>query len=216
VTMLVLFDLNGTLLDPAGIGEPWGASDLGAGVLSEAVQGAMVDTLSGAFRPLDEHVRAALLREVAVRGLDPAHVDAALERAQSLDPFPDAAAALATLRAAGHRVAVLTNSARATGERALARAGLEVEAVIGADEVQAYKPHPAPYRHAVQRLGDAMLAAAHWWDVTGAKRAGLRTAWIARGEGELTPAAPEPDVRARDLADLAAQLSVSRSASRLV
>ena len=45
--MLVLFDLNGTLLDPAGVGDPWGRPDLGRAVLRGAVQGAVVDTLSG-------------------------------------------------------------------------------------------------------------------------------------------------------------------------
>ena len=196
----VLFDLNGTLLDPAGIGDPWGEPTLGEAVLQEAVRSAMADTLSGVFRPFDEHVRAAVARQAAVRGFDSDRVDAAAQRASALDPYPDAGQALATVRAAGHRVAVVTNSGREAGERALASAGLEVEAVVGTDEVGAYKPDRRVYQHALRRLGatDAWLVAAHAWDVTGAKRAGLRTAWVARLEGELSPVAEPPDVQAAD------------------
>ena len=48
--------------------------------------------------------------------------------------------------------------------------------------------------------------AAHWWDVAGAKRAGLRTAWIGRDEGALLATVPQPDVLATDLADAAAKI----------
>jgi 2-haloacid dehalogenase len=203
--VLVLFDLNGTLLNPAGIGEPWGEPGLGEAVLQEAVRSAMADTLSGAFHPFNEHVEAAIARQVAARGLDADRVETAAERASALDPFPDAAGALDTLRAAGHRVAVLTNSGREAGERAVAKAGLDVEAVVGTDEVRAYKPDRRVYRHALERLGedDAWLVAAHAWDVTGAKRAGLRTAWIARLEREISAIAEPPDLRAPDLAGAA-------------
>ncbi len=205
--MLLLFDLNGTLLDPAGLGRPWHAPELGPAVLQEAVRSAMADTLTGHYRPFDEHLRAAVEHQVALRGLDRALVDAAVAEAAALTPHRGAARVLDAARAAGHRVAVLTNSRRAPAEQALRAAGLAVEAVVSVEEVRAYKPHPAPYRHALARLAteaDAtMLVSAHAWDVTGAARAGLCTAWVAHGERALTPVAPPPDVRARDLDDLA-------------
>jgi 2-haloacid dehalogenase len=52
-----------------------------------------------------------------------------------------------------------------------------------------------------------VFVAAHGWDVTGAKHAGLRTAWISRGEELLSAMAPEPDVRADDLLGAARQLT---------
>lgn len=85
------------------------------------------------------------------------------------------------------------------------------------DDARAYKPHPAPYRHALRRLDvpaeETMVVAAHAWDVNGAARAGLRTAWLAHAERELTSAAPEPDVTASGLAELAEMLASGRAGS---
>jgi 2-haloacid dehalogenase len=50
------------------------------------------------------------------------------------------------------------------------------------------------------------MVAAHWWDVEGAKRAGLRTAWVARRERILRATVPDPDVRGEDVRDVAAAL----------
>ena len=44
-----------------------------------------------------------------------------------------------------------------------------------------------------------VMVAAHWWDVLGASRAGLRTAWVARKEKVLMPGV-EVDWQGADLA----------------
>src|SRR3954452_5507217 len=108
--MVVLFDVNGTLTDPAGLGEPWGRPDLGLAMLRAAVQTAMVDAFAGVYRPFAEHVRAGIELEARREGLDVGLVDGAAERATRLDPFPDAAAAVDRLELAGHTLATLTNS----------------------------------------------------------------------------------------------------------
>jgi 2-haloacid dehalogenase len=211
--MVILFDVNGTLTDPAGLGEPWGRPELGLPILRGAQQTAMVDALVGMYRPFPEHVRAAIEREVRNAGLDAALVDQAAERAAHLDPFPDAAAALDLLRENGHTLATLTNSGAEGGRRTLEAAGLadRFDRVLGVDAVRSFKPHPATYAHAVTELGVApheiVLVAAHGWDVGGAKHAGLRTAWISRDEGVLSAMVPEPDVRAEDLLGAARQLT---------
>jgi 2-haloacid dehalogenase len=192
----VLFDVNGTLLDPRAI---TGSED-GLGILDLTVMQAMADTMTGQARPFPEYMRAAL--EIA--GAD---VERGLQAAAALPPYPDARGALEALRAAGHTPVALTNSAADAGRAALEAAGLleHLEAVIGADAVGAYKPDPRVYEHALTELGadahDTWMVAGHWWDVHGAKRAGLRTAWIARDEGELVSSTADPDVRATDLAD---------------
>jgi 2-haloacid dehalogenase len=211
--IVILFDVNGTLTDPAGLGEPWGRPDLGLPILRAAQQTGMVDALLGTYRPFPEHVRAAIELEVRKAGLDAALVDRASERATHLDPFPDAAAALDLLRDDGHTLATLTNSGAEGGRRTLEAAGLadRFDRFLGVDAVRTFKPHPATYAHAIEELGvaphDIVLVAAHGWDVTGAKHAGLRTAWISRGEGTLSAMAPRPDVRADDLLGAARQLT---------
>lgn len=209
----VLFDLNGTLLDPGAIAEPFGApAQLGAEVLDDAVWQAMADTLTGVYRPLPDYVRAALERRVDLDALQGDAIEDALARAAAMPPYPEAAAALDALRAAGLRVGVLTNSASEAAERALASAGLgdRIELVAGSDAVGAYKPDPRVYAHGVQRTGvaagEVVLVAAHWWDVMGAARAGLRGAWVARRERALLATVSEPDYRGVDLLQVAASI----------
>ena len=202
--MIVLFDVNGTLLDPRAI---TGSED-GLGILDLTVMQSMADTMTGQARPFPDYMRAAL--EIA--GAD---VDRGLAAAAALPPYPDALGALEDLRGAGHTPVALTNSGADAARAALEAAGLleHLEAVIGADAVGAYKPDPRVYAHALSELGavaaETWMVAGHWWDVHGAKRAGLRTAWVARDEGELLSTTPEPDVRAADLADAAGRIAAA-------
>jgi 2-haloacid dehalogenase len=170
----------------------------------------MADTVSrGAYRPLPEYLRATLERALRAEGRDTEALDAAMERAATMQPFPEAGAALSRLRAADLRVGVLTNSTGESAERALMAARLRdnFEVVIGSDEVHTFKPHPLVYEHAAERVKDEagaiILVAAHGWDVMGAMRAGLRGAWISRSERWLVPIVPEPDLRGEDLEDVA-------------
>lgn len=213
--MIALFDLNGTLTDTAPIGEALGAPSLGDVVLQRAVHSAAVDALTGVHRPLAEHIRAAVTVEAHHRGLGQGAIAEAVERAGALPARPGAAAALQTLAAHGVRLAVLTNSGAEGGRRTLEHNGLaeHFEAILGVDAVSSVKPHPSTYRHAVRELGAVpsavTLVAAHDWDITGAKRAGLRAAFVDHGHGSFSPIAEPPDVHASDLGDLAAQLTRS-------
>jgi 2-haloacid dehalogenase len=194
----VAFDLNGTLLDPAGVvpGEP----ELGRRALMDAVVLAMATTVVGDYCDFSDFVAAALGRR-----LDGAALEAAVERASTLPPFPDAERALGRLADAGLRIAVVTNSATEAAGAALRAAGLgdAVEAVVGTDAAGAFKPDLRVYRAAETRLaagGDEIcLVAAHAWDLLGGSHAGWRTAWVGHLEGRLTATIPAPDVTAPTL-----------------
>jgi 2-haloacid dehalogenase len=74
--------------------------------------------------------------------------------------------------------------------------------VAGTDEVEAFKPDPRVYALGLERAGsdDVWMVAAHAWDLMGAARAGMRTAYLARLQpwpGMLDePAAQAPDLEA--------------------
>jgi 2-haloacid dehalogenase len=213
----VLFDVNGTLLDPRALTASWdGApSALGLSILDQTVAQAMVDTMTGEFRPFSEYIRAALAHRARLAGLGDDAVEAGLRASAALPPYPDAADALARLVVAGHTPSALTNSPADGARSALREAGLleHFHAVISVEAVRAYKPDRRVYAHAVELLGtpagDAWFVAGHWWDVAGAKRAGLRTAWIGRDEGALLDTVPDPDVRAADLKDAAEAIAAA-------
>ncbi len=213
----VLFDLNGTLVDPAVMAQPLGdsAADellVGAAV-DDAVQLAMVTTLTGREAVFADLVRAGLARRLRLAGRDPALADDALGLMSSMPAFIDAPAALEQLRGIGLRLGVLTQSAAGTADAVLRFAGLRdrIEAVISAPESGAFKPDPRPYRMALERIGapaeEVALVAAHWWAVAGAKAAGLRTGWVARRDLLLPGSVPEPDVGGRDLLEVAEGLA---------
>jgi len=205
----VAFDLNGTLLDPAGAvpGEP----DLGRRALTDAVVLAMATNAVGEYRDFADFVAAALSRR-----LDGSELEEAVKRASTLPPFPDAERALGRLADAGLRIAVVTNSAGEAAGQALGAAGLRdpVDAVVGTDATGAFKPDLRVYRAAEERLeagGDEIcLVAAHAWDLLGASHAGWRTAWVGHLEGRLTTTIPEPDVAAPTLERVAEGVAALR------
>jgi 2-haloacid dehalogenase len=213
----VLFDVNGTLLDPRALTASWEGAPpgLGLSILDQTVLQSMVDTMGGEFRPFTDYIRAALALRAEVLGLGDEAVEAGMRAAAALPPYPDAADALARLRVAGHAPSAVTNSAADAARAALGEAALleHMHAVVGADAVGAYKPDPRVYRNALAVLGldagETWFVAGHWWDVAGAKRAGMRTAWIARDEGALLSSAPEPDVRAADLKEAAEAIAAA-------
>lgn len=209
----VLLDVNGTLTDPGPIGDPWGRSDLGPAVLDRAVHTAMVDALLEIHgRPFSDHLKAAIAVIVADVGLDPAGIDAAMDAAARLPARPYAAEALARLASAGRRLVALTNSGARAGEATLTGCGLlrYVERVLGVDAVETFKPDPQVYRYALAQLGappsDVTLIATHPWDLAGAARAGISTAWVRHGVRGWPPVFPAPDVQAETLLELAAAL----------
>jgi len=213
----VLFDVNGTLLDPRALTADWEGAPAGLGlsVLDQTVLQSMVDTLTGEFRPFTDYIRAALAHRAELLGLGDETVEADMRAAGALPPYADAADALARLRVAGHTPSAVTNSAADAARSALGAAGLleHMHAVIGADAAGAYKPDPRVYRNALDVLGiepgDTWFVAGHWWDVAGAKRVGLRTAWVGRDEGALLDSTPEPDIRAADLKEAAEAIAAA-------
>jgi 2-haloacid dehalogenase len=194
----VVFDLNGTLLDVSAVGDD---------LLHEALFAAMALNHVREYRPLPELLAAAAERRHAALGAPPpAEVAAA---AAAMPAYPEAPAALDRLAGAGLRLAVLTNSPTERAEAGLRAAGLRdrFEHVIGTDQVRVFKPDGRVYRHGLAVLGaepaEAVMVAAHWWDLRGARAAGMRVAWVARGEGALSSLLPDPDARGADLLEVA-------------
>ena len=206
----VLFDMNGTLLDPGGIGEPLGLSPAESlQLLDETILLSMAETLSGGQRPFPELLESCLRRRAELSGAGADAVQDALRLAAGMPAYPDAALAIARLAGAGLSVGVLTNTPTPNAESALARAGLRdtLELVVGSDETGVFKPHPQVYARGVERTGapagEVCMVASHGWDLLGARRAGMATAWVARKELAPYPTNPAPDAQGEGLLEVA-------------
>ncbi|RCW45987.1 2-haloacid dehalogenase [Halopolyspora algeriensis] len=220
----VVFDLNGTVLDPSGISaelpEPFDTESVALGLLDEAVQQAMVDTAVGQYRPFTQYLRAALTRRLLLAGIDTVqpHVETALDAVGRLRAFPEVPAALDALRRAGFRVAAITNSVTGSAEATLESAGIGdyFESVVGSDQARAYKPAAVVYETGLARIGTepsrACMVAAHGWDMHGAKAAGMVTAWVRRKEGMLLDTVNPPDFSGGDVAEVGDHLAGHSSA----
>ena len=149
-----------------------------------------------------------LERAFAACGMGSEHVDAAFEvyyaARNAVECYADALPALAALSA---RVPLVSIS---NGNADLQRIGLRhhFRDCISAREVGHAKPHAAIFRAACDRLGVAAEHVLHvgddpLLDVSGARDAGLRTAWLNRGAATWSHG-PSPDLTIKDLNELAA------------
>ena len=200
-----VFDLNGTLTDPAAIGNPWKNAELGEAVLTRALQTAMAETMIGDFHEFSTHIQQALRMEIDRCGLDPGATDDALAQARELPAFPEVRAALRRLVDADWRLGVLTNSGADAGRRTLEAAGITgcFEWILGVDAVRLFKPHPDTYAYAASEIDtDITFVASHAWDLGGAGRAGFRTALVTRDRPRSKLFA-EPDLVVADMGELA-------------
>jgi 2-haloacid dehalogenase len=214
--VLCVFDVNETLLDLAALddffAEVTGAPEARPEWFHLMIYNALTLTAANGYRPFGE-IAAACLPPIAARYGRTATAEQARElgeRMRRLPAHPDAESALTRLRDAGFGVVTLTNSIAAVAEDQLRNAGLRdlVDAVHSADEVGRLKPAPEPYLRALEGRSpaDAILVAAHDWDVAGAASAGLRTAFISRDGQAPLAAHPVPTVTAPSLDATATEL----------
>jgi 2-haloacid dehalogenase len=209
----VLFNLTGTLVDPTVLAQPLGDSgsdeDLVLAALDDAIAMAMADALTGELTPLDELVAGAMRRRLRLAGGDEERASAALELMGTMPAYLEVPGALETLRARGLHLGVLAQSSATATDSVLRFAGLRdrFELVLSAQDAGAYKPDLRPYRMAIERTGapgaEIAFISTHWWDVAGAKRAGMRTGWVARRERSLLDTVPPPEYTGSDLAEVA-------------
>jgi 2-haloacid dehalogenase len=219
---VVVFDVNETLSDlsplsrrfeevgaPGHLAPTWFA-----GVLRDGFA-LTVSGESGAFGDLaTEGLRAVLHGHPLDRDADDA-VRHVMDGFTALTVHADVADGVRALRGLGLRLVTLSNGSAAVAEALLGRAGLrgEFEALLSVDDAGAWKPASRAYAYALGRCdvdpADAMLVAVHPWDVDGASRAGLRTAWVDRSGGPYPACFRPPELTVTSLTDLAERLRSS-------
>jgi 2-haloacid dehalogenase len=133
-------------------------------------------------------------------------MDAYLE----LKAWPDVPRALGSLKAAGVRLAFLSNFSRRMLEAGIKNSGLDgmFEHILSTDEVKQFKPAPRAYQMAVNALDlkrEAITFAAFaGWDASGAKWFGFPTVWVNRLNAPAEELNVSPDLTCNDLSGLVA------------
>jgi len=215
---VIVFDVNETLLDLAALDprfeESFGDTSARQEWFAQVLQSALALTVGESYVDFGRVGAAALEMTADRRGisLSDSDRDAILAGMRSLPPYPEVPESLERLRAAGIKLAALTNSTAEVAEAQLTNAGLieYFDRVLSVDSVRRFKPAIETYRMAARELGveasDLLLVAAHDWDVAGALRAGWAAAFVARPGMVLGPLGEQPDIVGQDLREVADQI----------
>ena len=225
------FDVFGTVVD-------WRGSLIREGRALGRARGldvdwaAFADAWRAGYRPAMQRVRTGelpwmsidalhrlildgLLERHGIRGLrepDKDHLNRAWHR---LKPWPDAVRGLMRLKRR-FTIATLSNGNVSLLADMAKHAGLPWDVILSAEMFGHYKPDPETYLGAARLLGleppEVMMVAAHEDDLLGARRAGLRAAFVRRPREFGPGVRPDPsaerrfDLDCEDFLDLADRL----------
>ncbi len=201
-----VFDAYGTLFDVhsavgrlrADVGPK--ADELSQIWRAKQLEYTWLRSMMGEYKDFWQVTGDALDYALARTGIDPGPIrDRLMDAYLGLDAYDEVPAMLGRLKAAGLKTAILSNGEPNMLEAAVNAAGLSglLDEVLSVDALHIYKPHPAVYQLAVDRLGvkaDAIaFQSSNAWDVHGAAVFGFRPVWINRfgAPEERLPSGPE-------------------------
>jgi 2-haloacid dehalogenase/putative hydrolase of the HAD superfamily len=218
---VITFDCYGTLIDwEGGIGAAFveaarrdGVSLTPASVLAAYLE-VEPEVEQASYRRYRE-VLTETARRVAPRlgwPLDPTRAGFLADSLAGWPSFPDTNAALGRLAAAGYRLAILSNVDEDLLAASRRHFTVPFEFWVTAEQVGAYKPAPAHFERARQRIDGARwlhAAQSYFHDVTPARALGIPVAWINR-HGQAPTGSARPDREFETLTGLADWLAPGR------
>jgi HAD superfamily hydrolase (TIGR01509 family) len=202
----LLFDLDGTLAETDSVHLPTWVDMLEPyGV--EVDEDFYKEKISG--RNTSEIVRALLpdLTEEENRSIGDAKEASFRERADKLEPLPGLVDFVERGRELGMKVALVTNAPEENVEAILLALDLRdfFDAVVLADEMEAVKPHPAPYKAALRKTGVAAEEALAFEDsvsgISSSVAAGIPTVGITSSQDPETLREAGAFTTAKDFTD---------------
>lgn len=218
--LVIVFDVNETLSDMAPLGEAFAQTGAPRGLaklwFATLLRDGFALAASGdnqAFASIGSGALRTLLEAEGVSG----NLDTAVERImaamQNLSLHPDVPEGVRALAASAHRLVTLTNGATANTDKLLVAGGIrdKFELLLSVEDAPAWKPARAAYEYAGTSTGSdpsgMLLVAVHPWDIHGAAKAGLRTAWINRTGARYPSYFQSPDIVIPALTGLAPVLA---------
>ena len=217
---VVVFDVNETLSDMSPLAERFAETGAPASLaklwFATLLRDGFALTAAGdntAFAEIGGEALGGLLAGLDLNMATDAAVDHIMQGMAGLGLHPDVPEGVSALKAAGYRLVTLTNGSTGVAEKLFTAAGIRdsFDRLLSVEDAPAWKPARAAYDHAAAACGadpeQLLLVAVHPWDIHGAARAGLGTAWINRSGVPYPAYFSTPDYTVASLPDLAAALA---------
>ncbi len=160
------------------------------------------------WRPYREVLSESIGFAMEKAGLKPGpgDIEGMIARLSNIPAHPEVPAALAELKKT-YRLAAISNTDDDLIAGSVPNLGVPLDAVITAQQAQAYKPDPRLFRHAHKVLGVELhevvhVAMSQALDMAVCKALGIRAVWVDRGR-EKAVASYRPYAEVKSLTDVA-------------
>jgi 2-haloacid dehalogenase len=178
---------------------------------AQTLRDAFAFSHAGGYRSLKEVMEAELPRSLKMLNVeaDSVQLSDVVKSFSELEPQPDALESFRILAESGLKLVALSNGSEESTRKLIEKAGAikYFDSIFSCDTVQKTKPHPDVYALVHQDASeDVWMVAVHAWDIAGAARAGLKTAFITQEEKDYLSIYPQPDVVADSLLEAAKKI----------
>jgi len=215
---VLIFDVNETLLDLAPLKESINntlGNEYAADIwFAELLQYSLVETVSDSYHDFSQ-IAQEVLRMNALKydlELSEEKLQQTLKPITRLKAYPDVMTGLKDLKSSGFKLIAYSNGKPDVLQKQLEFAEIDqfFDHIKSVENVKKYKPHLDSYKYIVDasevNKSDCMMVAAHGWDIAGAGRAGLQTAFVRRPGKFPFRLAKDPDLMVDSIEQLAKEL----------
>ncbi|RPK10848.1 haloacid dehalogenase type II [Priestia endophytica] len=188
----LIFDVYGTLFDVHSVETKCDTLFKGKGKEistlwhQKQIEYSFLRQLMGQYKPFSEITLQSL--KYALNQLDISYskeeITILMETYKELTPYTEVEDALQKL--AHKKLIVFSNGSRDMLEPLIENSPIArfLDMTINVDDIKQYKPTPASYTHALNKLNlkreEILFLSSNGWDISGAKSFGFQTSWINR------------------------------------
>ncbi|MCA1011500.1 haloacid dehalogenase type II [Halobacillus halophilus] len=210
----LVFDAYGTLFDVHSVGKecneifPDKGDDISQSWRKKQLEYFFLRQLVERYKPFDEVTKDALNYACKENGveLSEENEERLMNAYLKLELFEEVESVLKEL--SDKKLVVFSNGSVNMIDPLVEQSSINeyIGEVISADEIKQYKPTPAAYNHALERLDvkreEVLFMSSNPWDIIGAKSFGFNTAWINRKELAAEELDIQPDSVYHDLSGI--------------
>jgi 2-haloacid dehalogenase len=216
---IIIFDVNETLLNLFPLKEEINAAlenEMGFEVwFPKLLHYSLVETTTGNYKNFTE-IAAATFKMTAGKfdkSFTNSEIKNILSEITKLPPYPDVKPGLQQLKNSGYKLIAFSNGKPDVLKSQLEFAEIDsfFDGIHSVEEIEKYKPHPNSYQYILDKYEtkakNALMVAAHAWDILGAKRANLKTCFIERPGKSFYHLAKKPEITVSGIDEIAENLN---------